>query len=360
MSRNPENQPAPRINQLTFFRFLAALAIIVVHFGMQVLPFSLPVPQSFFKLTNALLAFFFMLSGFVLSVANYNRPLIKKYFYFNRFVRIYPLYLVALLLLVVVRLLSGDRLADVTLSHVLTNLTLTQSIFTENALSLNYPGWSLSAEALFYLLFPFLFQFLNDQSSKKIIWISTGFWAFSVTASILCIEVLKAPYHFTQYFAGLHLNAFVIGVGAGLIFMRHHEQINRIRNDLVFNLAVISLAYIYLVMNESPITHYSNAGVFSPLFLTLILTFSTDRAPFKNILNSRPLILLGEASYSVYILQYSVWMLFFLISNKLGLPLFSNFYTCTIGLVIISIATFRLLERPLMNRYRLPKKHFAK
>lgn len=348
-----------RINQLTFFRFLAAMAIVVLHFGMQTYPFSLSVPQAFLKLTNCLLAFFFMLSGFVLAVSNFSRPLIKKNFYFNRFVRIYPLYLFAIIFLVLARVLAGDQLTDVSLKHVVTNLTLTQSILTENALSLNYPGWSLSAEACFYILFPFLFQLLMKMPTRTVIWSCSLFWALSVLISILSIEFFKAPYHFTQYFAGYHLNAFVIGVAAGIIFMKHNAEINKLRNELVFWTTVLSFVYAVLVLTDSQITFYSNSGVFSPLFLTVILAFSTDFAPFKKILNSKILVLLGEASYSIYILQYAVWMLFYLIATKFQMSFLNNFYACCAGLVLISITTYLFLEKPLVGKYKAPKRQAA-
>lgn len=345
-----------RIDQLTFFRFLAALAIVILHFGLQTYPFTLSGPQTLFKVTNSLLAFFFMLSGFVLAVSNFKRSLIKKDFYWNRFIRIYPLYLFALILLVAVRFLTNDQMQDVTWMHVLTNLTLTQSILTSNALSLNYPGWSLSAEAIFYLLFPFIYQYFNRIQVRAVIWSCALFWAFSVAMSVVSIEFLKAPHHFTQYFAGFHLNAFVIGVGAGIVFMKNREWFNQQRNEIIFNFVVLGLAYLFLIMTNSLIVEYSNAGVLSPFFLLLILTFSLDRAPFKEALYRKPFVLLGEASYSIYILQYSVWILFYALAAQFGLDWLYNFYICTAGLILISISTYQLLEKPLMIRFKRPQK----
>src|SRR6187402_655450 len=93
------------IPQLTFTRFIAAICIVILHFGMLVYPFSEPYIFPFVRHLDSLVSYFFVLSGFILVIANSSatknaQTLDKKKFWINRFARIYPVYLVALVVVI--------------------------------------------------------------------------------------------------------------------------------------------------------------------------------------------------------------------------------------------------------------------
>lgn len=141
---------------LTALRFPAAAAVALYH----ITPFLVTLP-AVTELTNTGytgVAFFFCLSGFVLTWAYDGRARGAGVFWLHRFARVYPLHA---LYWVVVGLIALVGFApSVTHSDRAwwLGLGLVQS-WTGNlndSLSFNSPAWSLSCEAAFYAVFPLL------------------------------------------------------------------------------------------------------------------------------------------------------------------------------------------------------------
>jgi peptidoglycan/LPS O-acetylase OafA/YrhL len=99
-------------------------------------------------------SFFFALSGFVLTWSL--RPAdTKRAFYRRRFARVYPLHLVTLLLAVPFFLFVGKGFDP---GQLVSAGGLLQAWIPDSNVyfGMNAPSWSLSCEALFYAVFPFL------------------------------------------------------------------------------------------------------------------------------------------------------------------------------------------------------------
>jgi peptidoglycan/LPS O-acetylase OafA/YrhL len=226
------------------------------------------------------------------------------------------------------------------------NLTMTQSLFADNALSLNYPGWSLSVECCFYLLFPQLFSFLIKKTSKVLIIGCSLFWVFSMVMYGLSMDVFGVSSNYTTYFPAYHLSTFVLGIGAGLIYCRHKEILNQSKTWLTLSTLALAAISAAMILLDCPVIKYHHGGLFNPLFLATILLFAIDRAPLKALLSSRPMVLLGEVSYGIYILQYSLWCLFFKFGSQFNIPALFNFYVCLGGLTGCSVFFYYLIEMP--------------
>ena len=166
--------------QLTFTRFIAAILIVLFHFGRNTTPFNNTAISSIIGLAPAGVSYFFLLSGFILSSVYYKKSeeINKKQYYLKRFVRIYPVYLLALIILIGFLLLT-KQVVDI--KAVFLQIFLLQAWFPGFIKTLNIPSWSLSVEAFFYLLFPFLIANLK-QIRKKWLLISIGlsFWFLSL------------------------------------------------------------------------------------------------------------------------------------------------------------------------------------
>jgi peptidoglycan/LPS O-acetylase OafA/YrhL len=50
-----------KLNQLTFTRFLAAIAIVVYHYGLKIAPFNHGVIHGFLGASHILVSYFFVL-----------------------------------------------------------------------------------------------------------------------------------------------------------------------------------------------------------------------------------------------------------------------------------------------------------
>ena len=162
--------PRPRLEALTGLRWLAAFWVFGYHmqnFGELPYPFNLPNQLGFLGVT-----FFFVLSGFVLTWSM--RPTLKvSTFYVRRFARIWPSHMVALLLAIpVFYTLSADPahswVKTLSIPILLLSVVLLQG-FSRNPeilFSGNPAAWTLSCEAFFYALHPFLGALLRRASKR--------------------------------------------------------------------------------------------------------------------------------------------------------------------------------------------------
>ena len=143
--------------RLTSLRFFAASGVFMYHL-CRIYP-GMPL-----KATSTVgyvgVAFFFVLSGFVLtwSTPIYNGVEAKQ-FWIKRVARVYPSHLV----MMVIALLLPARPLPLTWVAVPPNALLLQSWFPSNdiAFGVNAVSWSLSCEAFFYLCAPLLISVLN-------------------------------------------------------------------------------------------------------------------------------------------------------------------------------------------------------
>src|SRR5688572_3481996 len=130
-----------RIEQLTFTRFVAAISIVIYHFGDNTFPFNHPLFSPLFKQAYIGVSYFFFLSGFVMIIAYKNKLKINPFEYMkNRFGRIYPVYLVAILLMI---LYFNKINFSYDNNDFILNLLVLQAWVPGSALSINTPGWSL-------------------------------------------------------------------------------------------------------------------------------------------------------------------------------------------------------------------------
>lgn len=152
----------PEIQSLTALRGIAAIWIVLHHFWPQT---SSATP---FLISKGYLAvdLFFILSGVVLylvySDAIRSHQFDFKRFALNRFARLYPVHfatmvIAALILILGPKLGIAGRPAPYDFGKmILLHATLLHAWGISETGGLNYPSWSLSAEAFGYALFPLL------------------------------------------------------------------------------------------------------------------------------------------------------------------------------------------------------------
>jgi len=160
------------IKLLTGLHFVAALIVVMHHFlHINVSGESHGIGHLLKKLVNNFasagfvgVSFFFVLSGFILTYTYLGRPgqvaINRRDFWIARVARVYPTYLFALAVAAVPfwRGWGGVNTVCATprIVTALTTPVLLQA-WTPCAWAWwNAPGWSLSAEAFFYLLFPLI------------------------------------------------------------------------------------------------------------------------------------------------------------------------------------------------------------
>ena len=343
-----------RIEQLTFTRFIAAISIVIFHYGKDSFLFNNEYISFIFQQANVCVSYFFILSGFVMIIAYKNQENINfgKYIK-NRLARIYPVYILAIFLILGIALFR-----DVNISDLLLNIFMIQSWIPQKALTINFTGWSLSVELFFYITFPFLINKIYNKSTLKInaYWIII-FWLISqIVFHLIINNNIQIPYYEIKdiyYNPFMHLNEFLIGNLTGMFFIDKLK--NKEKNYLHFILLTILLLIILL---KFPIGLSYHNGFLAIIYVPLILFISLSNDKITKVLTHNKFVFLGEISFGIYILQVPVWTMFsdYRMEKYFMLHKESDFTTSFIIrlfiLIIISSLSYVYLEKPLRNRIK--------
>jgi peptidoglycan/LPS O-acetylase OafA/YrhL len=262
---------------------------------------------------------FFVLSGFVIShvyKTGFARGVTGhryRNFLKARVARLYPLHVTVLLLFVVSAVaeraatyalkgsfepipLVGER----SLSGLLANLVMLQGLWASK-LSWNDPSWSISLEFLAYLLFPLIFP---------VLWRASPIGRAGIGGLLLAVLVWLAYCtgdYFNQWngtYAILRcLPEFLVG---SLLYSVYQSR-------AFASMLATDSAFLAVLFPLGALLHLGAAdlGIIA-LFPLLILTAVRNTGCCARLLNSAPLLWLGDISYSLYLLH---WFVLFLVTE---------------------------------------------
>jgi peptidoglycan/LPS O-acetylase OafA/YrhL len=327
------NQPPPTtlfrptgrepILPLTSVRFFAAFYVVLHHSAlwshrMQVSTWV----GRFFRNGFVAVGFFFVLSGYILAhvYLNTDRPLNRKAFWTSRFARAYPLLFATLLFnfphSLFIRLTLYHPVAAFirTLGSLLSEAALLQA-WDMHFRNINAPSWSLSAEAFFYLLFPFTAVWIWKHKGLKALGLLILFWTCAMLLPIaatarspeLFTEVatsklqqgieLLPPLRIFEFFAGISLCVLQQSLVARFTL----KQRSRLAYPALATACLLFCVAID-ISNHIPLMVMSN-GVLLPVFCLVILALVNLRGWLATLLSNKILVILGEARYAVYLLH---------------------------------------------------------
>jgi peptidoglycan/LPS O-acetylase OafA/YrhL len=281
----PSNLP-----RLTALRAFAALFVFSYHMQLFGVAFTNDLP---FKFGYSGVSFFFILSGFVLT---WNMKPGEKWraFYRRRVARIYPTYLV---MLGIAFLFPFPTVPGHTTTTIVAAVLLIQGWWNDvgTTYAINPPSWSLSCEALFYLLLPMLFPVVR-WFRPYLRWLAAG--VLFALMSVVVVHGANDPASFQFAFSNplVRTGEFMLGVVAALEIRRG------LRVPLVVGLLVIgaSMAMVATVSQTIPVPNLE----LDPLWLAVIvLCAQFDLAKKPGILRSRPLVYAGEVSFAFYLVH---------------------------------------------------------
>lgn len=340
-----------RIEQLTFTRFLAAFAIVVFHFGRDVFPFDYAIIQPTVLSLNIGVSYFFILSGFVITIAYSRMPHVSYLkFYLLRLVRIFPAFLISFILSVIYLSHIGENIDT---SNYILQAFLIHVWFKEYCLSINFPSWSLCVELFFYFIFPITYNtFYKKTSLKKIAIAVVIIWVVSQCVFIFIQQsgaFSLATKKLSLYFPLLHLNQFMAGNLLALYLLHRNPEK---KNNLLYTVIV---AVVLMCLINLPVTQkIFHNGLIAPVFCMFIYLFSASENKLTTVFQLPFFILLGEISYGIYIYQYPVYKIFnFLYIKILQLHIASwMFYANFLILLIVSYYSYRFIEKPITSRLK--------
>lgn len=336
---------------LTITRFFAALLVVSFHFGRNVPFLSSGVPHSIVSNGSLAVSYFFCLSGFIMALVYAGPgagPVNKRKYWIARIARIYPVYIIGLLLM----------MGFVAWSHLQLTLSvlMLQAWVPGSALSINSPEWSLSVEAAFYLVFPFVAPLLAERFFR---------WTLVATLVLWTATQILDGYALLHWYGGypskshdlifysplVHLNQFLIGALAGswMSFKLHPGAL--LRKQAGFGLLVIlTVATVAVFFLPTPgltvIPAIAGQGWLAFAFVTLIISMTRLPRWMLKVTGSPIAQLLGEASYSLYILQYPLHMIFVKVTGDAAMGPTQAFVLFVVLLVTVSVAMHIVIERP--------------
>ncbi|GAA0571652.1 acyltransferase [Kribbella sandramycini] len=309
-SATAANVVSPRVESLTGLRWWAAFFVFTHHMGNLA---PLPI-REFLKLGTSGVTFFFVLSGFVLTWSA--RPGTSAgTFYRRRFARIVPAHVVALIpaLFVFYRFDPPENLfwiKPVAMTAIVLSLFLLNG--WSNDPDILYGGnpasWTLSIEAFFYAFFPFLYRVT---ARMKLI------GALVLAAAALAIA---AAYRLTQYHWAelptlppplLHTVAFLVGVALAIALRSGWTtRLPAWLGYVAIGAGLLVLTYTFRHPGKVPFG--TEISLLQKEILTLLYGFlilvvaARDLRGGRSLLRSKPLVALGQWSYSFYLVHATI------------------------------------------------------
>jgi peptidoglycan/LPS O-acetylase OafA/YrhL len=311
--RDPTIRPATTLDSLTTVRFLAAFNVVVFHFGGDAIA-HLPRPaQLIFERGYVSVSFFFVLSGFILAYTYLNgeNPSSSSDFYRARFARVYPVYVLGFLLEAVfvwqeiAQTHATPAAIGITLLTGSVTLLLLQSWIITLVPEWNPPSWSLSTEAFFYAIFPFAGRavFRLSRPRLKIACLLLGALVFTPCLVDLSWFQGQPTAHQLDLLGCsplLRSLEFLLGVLLGRIFLLDPPRSGG--NGILLG-ATAAMIALLCGSSAQPLELWREKSLVL-VFATLIYGLASSKGRVRACLSFRPLVLLGQASYALYILHW--------------------------------------------------------
>lgn len=346
------------VDALTSPRFLFGLYVLVKHAGWAGLNELglLPGPVNTF-MANAefSISYFFIMSGFVLAYV-YQGKFKKKdslgRYARARFARVYPVFFLSIILML-------PFVTWVSLSHDLPQFFLLQS-WIPQAVSdgsvvsnWNMQSWTLSVELFCYIAFPWTLRALEDLSTRTIVYLTVFVCVLMVVFRLPGIDQAKHALFDWQNlipYPLIRFPEFLYGILLALLYRRGIAPSSPMLLHILIAIVLVLLFSVHSLWLYGPLAVI--CGI-----IILLLTTSSGASPLNAILTHPVAVMLGRASYSLYILQLPVYLILHatfpgsMIAKLSYVPL----------MIILSIVVFFLYEEPLHRLFRgaRPKKMAA-
>ncbi|WP_432994814.1 acyltransferase family protein [Dactylosporangium sp. CA-233914] len=368
MTSTPTGDRPARLPSLTGLRFPAALLVFVYHASLQLPSTTLFTDQTFAahyasaasQLGALGVTFFFVLSGFVLTWSARERDT-PAAFWRRRLVKIYPNYVVAWVLAMVVFAAAYTPAGQATLNLFMLQVWV-PDFFTN--LSVNPPSWSLGTEAFFYAAFPVLPPLVNRIRADRL-----KYWIAATVAGVVATPALayallpdtpgvpggweasESQYWFAYFLPPVRLLDFALGIlVARAVLLGRWKNIGLGWSALLLAVAVPLASFV-------PYLYGQRAVTIVPITLLVAAAATADAAGRPTWFASRPARWLGEISFAFYLLH-------FIVITGGRTVLGRTFATpAALGLILAELAVATLaaaalytwFERPLTRHFSAPR-----
>ena len=304
-----------KINSLQAIRALAFLGIFSYHCSLT-------------GLGSCGVSVFFILSGFVLVYSYYERspllslkPLSALHFSLHKLARLYPLYLIMLVLSIrYEQLLTYNRYELIRFGlKLLANVTMMQSWvpLSDFYYSFNTLSWYLSDMLFLYLIFPLILHLLHHyRHGRSAILVMIGIFSIQTfsafyTRSMSPLPTSAYPFnHWVTYVSPLfRAGDFIIGCNLGYLFLKYKKISFGKFATAIEGLALLQIP-AFILFEKTYIAHagtqwWSETLIMIPFSVFLIYIFACNSGRISAFLGScRPLLVLADLSPYAYLIHF--------------------------------------------------------
>lgn len=350
--------PVQRLDALTGLRWWAALMVFLYHMReFAPLPGSIKLvfDQGYLGVT-----FFFVLSGFVLTWSM--RPAVRlSTFYWRRFARIWPAHMVALMLAIPVfytfsTIPEGSFLKPFDLGILLLSVVLIQGWWANPVIlfSGNPAAWTLTVEALFYALHPWISRILLPLSRYGALVLAAAAiaWAFAYRAGVLYWPeswLADVPMPITR------VPEFILGMAlAWAMRSGWRPRLHPLLGIAAMGAVVLGIVYALLHAEWWPIAAFGNELFTVAVGISIVGLASFALRGRTSLFASRWQVRLGAWSFAFYLVHATVIYLALRIFGFQG-PSWSNLGWFAVILaidIVLAWLLYRFIEHPLERRMR--------
>lgn len=351
----------PRLDSLTGLRWWAAFGVFFFH--MRVFA-PVPVLNHLAVFGNYGVAFFFILSGFVLTWSAQPGTTTGT-FWWRRFARIYPAHFVALLLAIPVFYSFAPDPHDWWVKPfsavLLLSVLLIQGWWLSPGIlfSGNPAAWTLTVEFFFYFIHPWINRGLRRLSSRGAL-VAT----LAVVAAMILYRVglIVAP---GSWLAQLpvpiaRVSEFLLGMGVAQMMLTGRRF--RVPAWLCFSLGAAFVLWQATAVTKKwhdPFSHwgavFSNEIIIVLFALTIGAVAGNDIRQKPSWLRSRPLVRLGEWSFCFYLVHATAMYVFMEVFGPQKQSVSNLLWWYPSVFVVALVAAWALhavVEKPLERRMR--------
>lgn len=327
----------PSIDGIQFLRAIAAL-MVVAHHARHYFPQS----ETWTSFGSRGVDVFFVISGFIMAhatlayQADSSRPRQAASFLFKRFVRVVPLYWLALLWTAKVPLIAGS--ADADLLKDFAFIPHFHAIYTTSVFPVLVPGWTINYEMFFYALFAASMLF--------------GKLRFPILMLTLSALVVLGSVPWTSapgiFYTSSVLLEFLFGIVVYFAVLR--QRLNVRKPILLF--ATLA-GFALLAIDNDDATRGFLDGPCAALIVGSTVLWAQG-------LKLDWLHRLGDASYSIYLFHLPSFWIASTLMRRAGIETATPLHVVTVLAVHVAVAIIaglaihQVIERPLLRALRPP------
>lgn len=330
---NPALQaPADKLDSVQMLRAIAALAVVFFHIPL-------------FRNGDWGVDIFFVISGFIMAMVTAQSG---SHFFTKRVIRVVPLYWLGTLGVFAVALVLPSLLDNTTadVPGLLKSLFFIPYQKGEYVQPLLYLGWTLNFEMFFYALFAVSMAISHRH---RLLICSSLLLALVVLGHLVTFEALLAKFYTQQILA-----EFVLGMGCYAIYKRtagwRAASPGKGERAGLITLGLVALVYMPFAggLAESLGRGLAWGIPAAVVFLALVHGLSGVRLPWV-------LVLIGDASYSLYLFHPYVLKVFNKLFHVFDTPGVLAYVMTPVSIAlccVVAIGIYRWVELPMTHWLR--------